>query len=76
MGKNLIIRPSDWPCTLMECEPGFFTFNDSLCFKTEYSVTGRIEAYNCAGEYFWGGVSTEKEREKLIVTPCHPEWEG
>jgi hypothetical protein len=42
-----------------------------LCFKTEY---GAVEAYNGAGEAFWGGTNTKEDCAALIVQPCQWEW--
>lgn len=48
------ILPVGWPCTLVECPPGYFIvleYPDMLCFKSEYEQNNRVDAYNCAGEY-------------------------
>jgi len=70
--KKLVIIPNGWPCTLLECPPGFFVFEDRLCLKTEYAYDG---PYNEGGEVFWGGVDTKEERAKLIVEPVDMEWQ-
>ena len=65
------------PTTLHECPEGLFMFGGSLCLKTEYkteSISHRgvwqTDAYlEESGEYFWGGVSDPRERERLLVTP-------
>ena len=77
--RRLVILPQGWPCTLGECPPGFYLFQDDLCMKTEYvreSVGGNgVEAFNCGGEAFWGGASTNAECAKLIVQPVSVRWE-
>ncbi len=77
--KVLNIIPNGWPCTLLECPPGFFVFNERLCFKSEYLETGssnpvEMEVFCESGEYFWGGTETKKERAELIVQPVITEW--
>ena len=69
--KRLIIEPNGWPCFLEECPPGFFMFQDSLCFKSEYGD----EQFCESGEMFWGGTKTKEERAKLIVQPCINKWQ-
>lgn len=75
--KRLVIKPDGWICTFEECRPGhFLTEGDYLCFKSEYkSDHDKADAYNEAGEYFWGGTTTTKERNQLKVQPVTPEWE-
>ena len=56
-----------------------------LGFKSEYGhtvegegISGSLmhsEAFNEAGEFFWGGVKTHEERDALIVQPVEPRWE-
>lgn len=71
--KRLVMLPEGWPCTLAECRPGFFLWEEHLCLKDEYgSADG---SYNEAGERFWGGVTDAAEREKLVVQPVEPKWE-
>jgi len=41
--KRLVLEPFGWPCTLGECPPGHFLWEDSVCFKTEY---GGMECSN------------------------------
>lgn len=65
--RNLILKPSGWPCTLAECAPGHFVHEEQLCFKNEYSVEGKLQAFNCAGEYFCMPDTT-------IVQPVDFEW--
>ena len=67
------MMPDGWPCTLGECRPGNFIFEDHLCFKDEYGSSGN--SYNEAGEIFWGGTTDETERRKLVVQPVDPVWE-
>lgn len=45
--KKLIIVPDGWKCKLNECPPGFFVYDNQLCFKTEYD-----EVYCSSGETF------------------------
>jgi len=70
---------------LKDCPPGPFLFNGSVGFKTEYSAAvprdmgnGKFEhvclhasdAYCLdSGEFFWGAVTTHKERDDLMVYP-------
>jgi hypothetical protein len=73
--KKLVLKPDGWPCLLIECPPGLFVFKDSVCMKSDYRTDkGELEAFNEAGEFFWGGVETYAEREKLIVQPVTSEW--
>lgn len=67
------MMPDGWPCTLGECRPGHFIFQDLLCFKDEYGSAGN--AFNEAGEIFWGGTTDVTERRKLVVQPVDPVWE-
>jgi hypothetical protein len=49
-------------------------FGNSLCFKSEYLADdGKIEAYNEAGEFFWGGTTDAAERSKIVVQPVRIE---
>ena len=78
--KTLKMVPDKWACTLEECPAGFFTADDELCLKTEYSATlnkveGQVEAYCCTGEVFWGGTSDIAVRAKIIVQPVVAQWE-
>ena len=68
---RLEIKPDGWECTLENCPPGLFMYNEELCFKTEY---GAIEAYCDTGEKFWGGCSDETSLAKLKVQPLKYEW--
>lgn len=78
--RQLCLEPEGWPCTLSECPPGLFVFNDIVGFKSEYGArdeSGRIysEVF-CAdtGEYFWGGTSDKYKRELLVVQPVVVRW--
>ncbi len=68
-----VLEPAGWPCTLAACPPGpFFSEGNHLGFKSEYRTTdGKIEAFNEAGEFFWGGTETADERIQLIVQPLN-----
>jgi len=41
-------------------------YQDTLCFKTEYGIG---EAFNEAGEAFWGGAQSEHDRKLVVVQP-------
>lgn len=69
MKQELIILPNGFPCSLGECEPGFFIHENNLCFKDEYRG-----AYCDTGEAFWAGTDNEKDRDKIIVQPVVYEW--
>lgn len=71
--KRLAIVPDGWECALAECRPGHFVFEGRLCFKDEYGSAGN--SYNDAGEVFWGGTSTDDDRQKLVVQPVAAVWE-
>lgn len=84
--KCMTLKPDGWTCTLAECPPGFFVFQDDLYLKTEYSATlnsveGEPEAYCSSGEVFWGGakgvngVETCKIRRQLVVQPVLVHWQ-
>jgi hypothetical protein len=70
--KTIKIEPDGWKCTLLECPPGLFYFNEMIGFKSEYYCNNikKMQVY-CAGsgEYFWGGVKSREEMAKLIVQP-------
>ena len=70
--KRLIIQPEGWPCKFSECRPGHFLWGEYLCLKSEY---GDGEAFNEAGEAFWGGITNAGERAELTVQPVNPVWE-
>jgi hypothetical protein len=67
--KRYVIVPDGWPCTLAACPAGSFVYQDTLCFKSEYRVCGKIEAFCKSGEFFWGGTETEEDRAALVVQP-------
>ena len=69
MRQELHLVPYGFPCSLEACEPGFFVFENTLCFKDEY---GGFYCEN--GEAFWGGTTSESDRAKLFVQPVVPEW--
>jgi hypothetical protein len=71
--KRLVMVPDGWPCSLGESRPGFFIWQDNLCFKDEYGSAGN--SFNSAGEIFWGGVTTKEDRSRLVVQPVEPTWE-
>jgi len=66
MKTTLIILPSGFPCSLQDCPPGHFIFNEQLCFKSEYNQS-EVEAFNSGGEYLC--ISRDE-----IVTPVKAEW--
>lgn len=73
--KRLILEPQGWQCTLEECPAGFFVFENNVCFKTEYRTEKmEIEAYNEAGEFFWGGTESYPIRANLMVQPVISNW--
>lgn len=68
--KRLELKPDGWPCKLSECPPGFFLFNDSVCYKSSYG-----DYYvGTGGSVFWGGTTRSDDRELLIVQPLIEEW--
>jgi hypothetical protein len=72
MSKNTIAEFEQGDeCTLWDCPPGFFLFENSIHFKSEYSTDkGEPEAYcGNSGEFFWGGAKSHIERRALKVTP-------
>ncbi len=72
--KQLVLKPNNFPCTLRECPPGPFLFNDVPCFKSEYRHNnGRIDAYNQAGEFFCA--NGEADVNAVIVQPLEWFWE-
>lgn len=78
--KQLIIEPVMFECTLKECPPGLFVFDNELCIKSEYYTQHEnrsvMEVFVASsGEYFWGGVNTYEARDKLMVIPCDWKWD-
>ena len=71
--KKLTLIPTGWPCSLEECPPGHFLFDEKYVgFKTEYRTSeGTIEAYNEAGEAHSGRHCPDE----VIVQPLEPKWE-
>jgi hypothetical protein len=68
--------------SLGDCLPGLFIFEGScLGFKSEYKTESesypgfwQSDAYVVeSGEYFWGGTSDARKREKLLVLPINVE---
>jgi hypothetical protein len=57
------MKPDGWKCTLEECLPGFFVYDDILCFKGEYS-----KSFNEAGEFLCVD-------DGDLVQPVKPIWE-
>ena len=62
--RELKMRPDGWPCLIEECPPGFFVYEDQLCFKNEYMD----QPFNSAGEYF--------QPKKVEVQPVSAWWEN
>ena len=65
---------------LIDCPPGLFWFEGSLCFRSEYSTTVSSSPYPqpdayvvASGEYFWGGAKSSEARSELMVQPIHYE---
>lgn len=50
VGKDLVLIPNGWPCTLAECPPGLFMFGKCLGFKSEYANDIFVVD---SGEAFW-----------------------
>ena len=75
--KTLQIIPHGWPCKLIDCPPGLFSFTGDIGFKSEYCRDNAIamEVF-CAesGEVFWGGSKTTHDRNELIVQPVIMQW--
>jgi len=75
--KVLQIIPHGWPCRLLECPPGLFSYQGTTGFKSEYFASDQenMEVFCVeSGECFWGGVSTKQARADLIVNPLSLEW--
>lgn len=72
--RRLVIVPEGWPCTLAECRPGHFLWQDSLCFKDEYGAELGGQ-YTESGEIFWGGAPNAVARAAFMVQPVSPVWE-
>lgn len=73
--KQLILVPDGWPCSLDECPPGLFVWNDHIGFKTSYKADDdAMEVYSASGDAFWYGGRNYSERSKIIVQPVSAEW--
>ena len=85
MTRKMIV-PNGWPCRLGEAPTGMFValdYPDLVCFKTEYCKhDGRVEAYNSAGEVFYGDgnnhmvqpVKIEIEDIEELPTRAREKW--
>lgn len=75
--KTLQIIPHGWPCKLIDCPPGLFSYTGDIGFKSEYfnSDPEKIEVF-CAesGECFWGGTNDKNARAALVVQPVILQW--
>lgn len=74
--EQLSAAATQGECSLNECPPGLFMFNDTLGFKSEYTTTlENPRRYQCdayvveSGEYFHGGARDTQERGALMVRP-------
>lgn len=78
MSKKLVIEPKGWRCTIAECPPGLFMHEGDLVVKSAYySTDGYCDVYFAEdGDAFWGGVSTKRDRDALMVQPCVLEWQS
>lgn len=67
--KRLVVEPDGWECSIEECPPGHFVFDDRLCFKSEYGTNdGGIEVFCETGEAF--------VKRTVIVQPVMAHWES
>ena len=67
--KRLVMKPADFPCTVEDCPPGFFLYDEMTGFKSEYySSNHKVEAYCDTGEAF---CYTDED----LVTPLNYVWE-
>ncbi len=75
--KTLQIIPDGWPCKLIECPPGLFSFSGTIGLKSEYYANNpdKIEVF-CSetGECFWGGTQQAEARAALMVQPVIVRW--
>jgi hypothetical protein len=74
---RIVIKPTDFPCSLDECLPGpFVTMGkdglELVGFKSEYRTpNGNAEAFcGNTGEFFWGGAKDHEARSRMQVWPC------
>lgn len=90
MAKQLILEPAGWPCSLRECPPGLFLFENSIYFKTEYEKMETIGPVDVPGNeirwvhgkytdaYNYAGEhfchGTPEEREHIMVQPLSWGW--
>ncbi len=73
--KIFIIEPKGWPCKLHEFGSGLFLSGNELCFKTGYITGEKSEAYIVdGGSAFWGGTSSDTDREELEIQPVVAKW--
>lgn len=71
--KRLELKPEGFPCKLSECPPGFFLFNDGVCFKSQYGNDhDGQDVFLEGGCSFWGG--KDADRPNLIVQPLVSNW--
>lgn len=75
--RRIELKPRAWAYTLEDCPPGFFLFEGQVCFKSEYRTSCSdqlVEAFNSAGEFFWGNAKSSEDRKKIMVLPVVAEW--
>ena len=72
--RRLVVAPDGWPCVYEECPPGLFAFNGELCLKDQYGAAGAPYIAE-TGEISWGGTTSQKDRDRLVVQPCKAVWE-
>lgn len=71
--KRLELVPYGTLVRLDEFIGGLFLYGDELCFKRDNR--GARDPYVCStGEYFWGDVNHEHERDALMVQPVEAKW--
>ena len=68
--KELVFKPAHFKLKLKECPPGFFLFENSVGFKSEYGD----DVYCDSGERFWGGKTIREETLELVVIPLEYQW--
>lgn len=89
--KRLVLGPVGWPCTLAECPPGLFLYNDTVGFKTDYNAMEPVPPVNVPGDqlrwkvgthpdaYNSAGenfcVGTKDETDRQFVQPLDWMWE-
>lgn len=75
--KKLVVAPNGWPCTLAECPPGLFTYNEALAVKSEYRSAegyGTVKAYLADDGEFFAPLSDKTACDRLVVQPCVYKW--